>query len=255
MRVIANGGAVDLAEGATVEDLLATLNLGGRWVLAERNGEPVPRAALATTVLAEDDRLELVRAVAVAEGSARLEGLGGRRLYLCTPDRSDLVRFLTACIRGGVDMVQLRDKHLGARPLLERARLALEVCRDYDVPLVLNDRPDLALEAGADGVHVGQTDARSGLARRILGPEAIVGLSTHAPAELEATAAERVDYISTGPVEATPTKPGRPGTGLGYLTYAARNRRTPTSSPVGSRPAPSAPWWPPVLVGSWWSAG
>jgi len=64
MKVIANGGAVDLAEGATVEDLLVTLGLGGRWVLVERNGEPVPRAVLASTVLAEGDRLELVRAVA-----------------------------------------------------------------------------------------------------------------------------------------------------------------------------------------------
>ncbi len=64
MTVIANGKAVDLAQGATVEDLLATLGLGGRWVLVERNGQPVPRAALGSTVLAHGDRLELVRAVA-----------------------------------------------------------------------------------------------------------------------------------------------------------------------------------------------
>ncbi len=64
MRVVANGEAVDLAQDATVEDLLATLGLGGRWVLVERNGEPVPRAALGSTVLDEGDRLELVRAVA-----------------------------------------------------------------------------------------------------------------------------------------------------------------------------------------------
>jgi len=89
------------------------------------------------------------------------------------------------------------------------------------VPFILNDRPDLALEVGADGVHVGQDDAPPGLARRILGPDAIVGMSTHAPAELDASTAEPVDYVSVGPVEPTPTKPGRPGTGLGYLTYAA----------------------------------
>ena len=64
MKVVANGKPVDLAEGATVEDLLAALGLGGRWVLVERNGEPVPRARLGSTVLAEGDRLELVRAVA-----------------------------------------------------------------------------------------------------------------------------------------------------------------------------------------------
>lgn len=153
--------------------------------------------------------------------------LAGRRLYLCTPDRPDLDRFIAAAVRGGVDVVQLRDKHLEARPLLERARLAARVCRDLGVPFVLNDRPDLALEAGADGVHVGQDDAPPALCRRILGPGAIVGLSTHAPAELDAAQAEPVDYLSAGPVAPTPTKPGRPGTGLGYLTYAATHSRLP----------------------------
>ena len=110
-----------------------------------------------------------------------------------------------------------------ARPLLRRAEAALEVCRRYGVPFVLNDRPDLALECGADGVHVGQDDAPPGLARRILGEEAIVGLSTHAPAEWDAAGRQPVDYLSAGPVTPTPTKPGRPGTGLGYLEYAARH--------------------------------
>jgi thiamine-phosphate pyrophosphorylase len=153
--------------------------------------------------------------------------LAGRRLYLCTADRPDLARFLEACIRGGVDVVQLRDKVLDARPLLARARLAAAVCRDLGVPFVLNDRPDLALECGADGVHVGQDDAPPALARRILGPEAIVGFSTHAPAELDASAAEPADYTSTGPVSPTPTKPGRPGTGLEYLRYAAATATKP----------------------------
>jgi thiamine-phosphate pyrophosphorylase len=148
--------------------------------------------------------------------------LDGRRLYLCTADRPDLAPFLAACIAGGVDVVQLRDKDLDARPLLARATLAAAVCRDHGVPFIVNDRPDLALEAGADGVHVGQDDAPPALARRILGPDAIVGFSTHAPAELDAAADEPVDYLSAGPVAPTPTKPGRPGTGLGYLRYAAR---------------------------------
>ncbi len=150
-------------------------------------------------------------------------GLGDRRLYLATPDRPDLARFLAACILGGVDVVQLRDKHLDARPLLARARMAAAVCRDHGVPFVLNDRPDLALEAGADGVHVGQDDAPPALARRILGPRAVVGLSTHAPAELDEAAGAPVDYLSVGPVVPTPTKPGRPGTGVGYL-HLARQR-------------------------------
>lgn len=153
--------------------------------------------------------------------------LAGRRLYLCTADRPDLATFLAACLRGGVDLVQLRDKHLEARPLLARAELAGQICRDHDVPFILNDRPDLALACGADGVHVGQDDAPPALARRLLGANAIVGYSTHAPAELEAAAAEPVDYLSAGPVNPTPTKPDRPGTGLGYLRVAAAGATRP----------------------------
>jgi thiamine-phosphate pyrophosphorylase len=153
-------------------------------------------------------------------------------LYLCTPDRPDLADFVAACIAGGVDVVQLREKHLEAKPLLKRACVVRSVCSDAGVPFILNDRPDLALDAGADGVHVGQDDAPVALARRILGPDAIIGLSTHGPADLagaigsgsgsatSASAAGGLSYISAGPVEATPTKPGRAGTGLAYLTRA-----------------------------------
>jgi thiamine-phosphate pyrophosphorylase len=153
--------------------------------------------------------------------------LADRCLYLCTADRPDLAGFLAACLRGGVDIVQLRDKVLDARPLLARARVALEVCRDHGVPFILNDRPDLALEIGADGVHVGQDDAPPSLARRLLGASAIVGLSTHAAAELDAAAGEPVDYVSAGPVSETPTKPGRAGVGLSYLAYAAERAVRP----------------------------
>jgi thiamine-phosphate pyrophosphorylase len=153
--------------------------------------------------------------------------LAGRRLSLCTPDRPDLADFLAACIRGGVDIVQLRDKRLDARPLLARAELAVRVCRDHGVPFILNDRPDLALACGADGVHVGQDDAPPDLARGILGPAAIVGYSTHDPAQFDTAAGEPVDYLSAGPVNETPTKPGRPGTGLGYLAYAAAHATLP----------------------------
>jgi len=162
--------------------------------------------------------------------------LRGRRLYLCTPDRPDLEGFLAACVRGGVDLVQLRDKHLEARALLSRARVAAAVCRELGVPFVLNDRPDLALECGADGVHVGQGDAPPALCRRLLGPEALVGLSTHSPDELAAAAAEPVDYTSAGPVVATPTKPGRAGVGLGYVTHAAGHSARPFFVTGGASP-------------------
>jgi thiamine-phosphate pyrophosphorylase len=157
-------------------------------------------------------------------------------LYLCTPDRADLADFVSACIEGGVDVVQLRDKNLEARPLLDRARVVQAVCAAHSVPFVLNDRPDLALEIGADGVHVGQDDAPAGLARRILGPDAIVGLSTHSPGDLAGALEEEVSYISAGPVEATPTKPGRPGTGLDYLRLATTRATVPVFVTGGVTP-------------------
>ncbi len=167
--------------------------------------------------------------------------LGDRWLYLCTPDRPDLAPFLAACIRGGVDVVQLRDKLLDARPLVQRAHLALSVCGDHGVPFILNDRPDLALQVGADGVHVGQDDAPAALARRILGSDAVVGLSTHDPGQLDASQAEPVDYVSAGPVSPTPTKPGRPGTGLRYLAYAAAHATRPFFVTGGVSPDTIAP--------------
>lgn len=148
--------------------------------------------------------------------------ISGRRLYLCTPDRPDLDRFLADAIAGGVDVVQLRDKELGASSIVARARTAASVCRDLGVPFVVNDRPDVALESGADGVHVGQDDVSPATARTILGPTALVGLSTHAPGEAADAVHEPVDYVSAGPVVPTPTKPGRLGTGVGYIAEAVR---------------------------------
>jgi thiamine-phosphate pyrophosphorylase len=132
--------------------------------------------------------------------------------------------------------VQLRDKVLDARSIIARAVVARDVCRDHRVPFLLNDRPDLALEVGADGVHVGQDDAPPSLARRLLGPDAIVGYSTHSPEQLAAAAGEPVDYVSAGPVHATPTKPGRPGVGLEYLTHAAAHALVPFYVTGGATP-------------------
>ncbi|HTU39058.1 MAG TPA: thiamine phosphate synthase [Acidimicrobiales bacterium] len=162
--------------------------------------------------------------------------LGTRHLYLCTPDRPDLAAFVAACIEGGVDVVQLRDKELEARPLVERAKVVAEVCNALGVPFVLNDRPDLALEAGADGVHVGQDDAPVSLARRILGPDAIVGLSTHSPEDLAGALGQDVSYLSAGPVEPTPTKPGRAGTGVDYVSLATGRASVPVFVTGGVTP-------------------
>ncbi len=172
----------------------------------------------------------------MTDGRSRGGRLADRNLYLCTGNRPDLSTFLAACIEGGVDIVQLRDKELDARFIVERATIARRVCADLGVPFILNDRPDLALEVEADGVHVGQDDASPALARRILGPDAIVGLSTHAPAELDASLYEPVDYVSAGPVEETPTKQGRPGTGKGYVSYAVERAGRPVFITGGVTP-------------------
>jgi thiamine-phosphate pyrophosphorylase len=163
-------------------------------------------------------------------------GFTGRRLYLCTSDRPDLEQFVDACLRGGVDVVQLRDKRLEARPLLRRAAALRRVCAEHGAPLILNDRPDLALEAMADGVHLGQDDVSPAVARRILGPDTIVGLSTHSTEDLDDALTQPVDYLSAGPVEPTPTKPGRPGTGEAYIGEAAARSTRPVFVTGGVRP-------------------
>jgi thiamine-phosphate pyrophosphorylase len=175
--------------------------------------------------------------VTLPVGDARRAALATAGLYLCTPDRQDLAEFVTAVCGAGVDIVQLRDKELPDRVLLERAALAREAAHAAGALFVLNDRPDLAVACGADGVHVGQDDIPAALARQIVGPDALVGLSTHAAAELEASAAEPVDYISAGPVEPTPTKPGRHGTGLDYIRFAAARSAHPFFVTGGVDPA------------------
>jgi thiamine-phosphate pyrophosphorylase len=143
------------------------------------------------------------------------------RLYLITRVRPDLEAFLEAAVRGGVDIVQIRERTLADGPLLAVLQLTREVTRRLGVPLVVNDRPDLARLAEADYVHVGQDDLPVGAARTFgLG----VGQSTHAPAELDTTDA---DYAGVGPVYETPTKEGRPAVGLEYVRYAADHARVP----------------------------
>jgi len=152
--------------------------------------------------------------------------LPSRSLYLCVGVRGDMASFLPAVLRGGVDVVQLREKTAPDDVRLAAARVMIPICHDFDVPFVMNDSPELALAAGADGVHVGQDDATVSHCRRVLGPDALVGLSTHADEEFDAALLEPVDYLSAGPIVPTPTKAGRPGTGVDYAARAqARSDR------------------------------
>lgn len=160
-------------------------------------------------------------------GVERRARLATARLYLCTSDRPDLAEFVASVCAVGVDIVQLRDKQLDARLLLDRAIIARDEAHRRNALFVLNDRPDLAIACAADGVHVGQDDAPPSLCRRILGDDLLIGLSTHAPEELIAAETEPIDYLSVGPVVPTPTKPGRPGTGLDYVRFAAQHTNRP----------------------------
>jgi thiamine-phosphate pyrophosphorylase len=148
------------------------------------------------------------------------------RLYLVCDERSG--EFLERALCGGVDLVQLRMKDGDDDEVVAVARRYATVCAVHDVPLILNDRPDLVGRAGADGVHIGQDDVPAGEARRLVGPERLVGLSTHSPAQIDAAGAQpSVDYIGVGPIHATPTKPGRPAVGLELIRYAATHAATP----------------------------
>jgi thiamine-phosphate pyrophosphorylase len=155
------------------------------------------------------------------------------RLYLVTeagtdPDRLD--RLLEGALRGGADLIQLRDKDADEDALLAAAPAFRAAADRHGALFLINDRPDLVAACGADGVHVGQDDTPVEIARRQAGPDAIVGLSTHAPAQLDAAQAAgagRPDYVSVGPVWETPTKAGRPAAGLEYVGYAAEHATMP----------------------------
>jgi thiamine-phosphate pyrophosphorylase len=156
----------------------------------------------------------------------RRHRLSRARLYLVCDARPE--DFLERCLRGGVDIVQLRVKDPSDDEfLLDAARRFARACAAHDALFILNDRPDLIAAAGADGVHVGQDDMPVAQTREIVGAQRLIGLSTHSPAQIEAAGRTDADYIGVGPVHATPTKPGRPAVGTELVAHAAGHARTP----------------------------
>jgi thiamine-phosphate pyrophosphorylase len=153
------------------------------------------------------------------------------RLYLCTGGRrreGDLPEFLDAVLAGGVDIVQLREKGLEAREELELLEVFRAACDRHGALLAVNDRADIAYAAGSayaarpDVLHLGQGDLPVRVAREILGPDVIIGRSTHSPDEATAASTEEgVGYYCCGPVWPTPTKQGRPAAGTDLLKHAA----------------------------------
>jgi len=156
--------------------------------------------------------------------------LADARLYLCTDareDRGDLEDFLHAALAGGVDVVQLRDKTLDVARELELQEVVARVAAEHGALWAVNDRADVARLTGAPVVHMGQRDLPVPAVRSLLGPDPVLGRSTHSAAQAaEAEADPDVDYFCVGPLWATPTKPGRAAVGLDLLREVAATRPT-----------------------------
>jgi thiamine-phosphate pyrophosphorylase len=157
------------------------------------------------------------------DGPLRRERLRTARLYFVCEARppGDLEALLRAALTGGADIVQLREKELGRREIERAAETFRRVADTFSALFIVNDDPDLARSCDADGVHVGQDDVAAEQARELLGPDAIVGLSTHSEEQIAASAGRPVDYISVGPIWETPTKAGRPAVGVELIEHAA----------------------------------
>ncbi|SPM38933.1 Thiamine monophosphate synthase, partial [Mycobacterium numidiamassiliense] len=158
--------------------------------------------------------------------------LASARLYLCTDarrERGDLAQFADAALAGGVDIVQLRDKGsageqrfgpLEAREELAACDILADVARRHGALFAVNDRADIARAAGADVLHLGQGDLPVRVARDIVGPDTLIGLSSHDAEQAAAAAGSDADYFCVGPCWPTPTKPGRAAPGLELVRAA-----------------------------------
>jgi thiamine-phosphate pyrophosphorylase len=162
-----------------------------------------------------------------AAGAERRDRLQACNLYLITRPVADLEAVVEASLRAGVRLVQYRAKEADDRSRLAEAQALRALCRRHGALFLINDRIDLTLAVDADGVHLGQDDLPPALARRLLGPDKLIGRSTHALEQLQQAERDGCDYVGVGPVNATPTKPGRTPVGLDYVRQAAAEARIP----------------------------
>lgn len=163
----------------------------------------------------------------------RFPFLDEARLYLVAPAQlraGSLAELVPELAEAGVDLIQLREKEMEGLDLIRAGAPVAEACKAAGVPFVINDRIDVALALDADGVHLGMNDLSTKVARRMM-PAAFVGRSSHSQADLQHVLVhEDPDLFAAGPVFETPTKPGRPAAGLGYIREVAAA-------------APSVPWF------------
>jgi thiamine-phosphate pyrophosphorylase len=156
-------------------------------------------------------------------GYQRHQILMRSRLYLVTSPSEKLFETVEAALKGGLTLVQYREKTADDTVRLEQAKKLRQLCHTYGAIFIINDRVDLALAVDADGVHLGQQDMPIAIARELLGPQRLIGRSTTNPEEMQGAIAEGADYIGVGPVYETPTKADKAAAGLGYVSYAAKN--------------------------------
>jgi thiamine-phosphate pyrophosphorylase len=207
------------ANAARVQEALRVLEEFGR-------GEDPELAAEAAAIryALYDLEVALLRAGGVGGGEDRRRRLASARLYLVTTPMPELVPVVAQALQAGLRLVQYRakaDAGLEDRQRLEQALHLRRLCAEHGALFLVNDRIDLALAVDADGVHLGQGDLPVAVARRLLGPERLIGRSTHALGQLHQAVAEGCDYAGVGPVHATPTKPGREPVGLATVRAAA----------------------------------
>jgi len=221
-----------------VQEALRVLEEFGRGVDA-----PLVSEAAAIRYALYDLEVELLRAAGT--GDQRRRQLAECQLYLVTSPAPDLLKVVQAALEGGVRLVQYRAKEGSLAPdgqpitdvvRFEQAQALRQLCSSSGALFVVNDRIDLALAVDADGVHLGQGDLPPALARSLLGPEKLIGRSTHALSQLHQAMADGCDYVGVGPVNATPTKPGREPVGLDYVRQAAAESTIPFFAIGGIEP-------------------
>ena len=161
------------------------------------------------------------------ESRPLIDKLRQAKLYLVTSPQPNIIGIVEAALKGGLKLVQHREKTAPDAERLEMAIALRKLCHQYDALFIVNDRVDLALASQADGVHLGQTDVPMAVARQILGPDKIVGRSTTNPKEMERAIEEKADYIGVGPIFATPTKVGKAAVGFEYIKYAQEHAPMP----------------------------
>ena len=167
--------------------------------------------------------------------------LGNKKLYLVTnSDKFEnddaFLDAVASALKGGVDILQLREKTMPANRIIELGKKIKLLCAEYGATFIVNDRVDIAYVLEADGVHLGQDDMAVESARKILGNNAIIGVSTHAPEQAQKAVADGADYIGMGPVFTTPTKPGRKSVGLEYVEWVSNNVDIPAFAIGGIDP-------------------